>query len=239
MYREIKKKKLILDNRKPYSKEITKYLAELDVVDLAYTSFRLSGSSLTRNDITKIYRGEIITSAGLNEHARIEAYKNVLKEMNILAGRRYKLSEEVIVRLYRALTGKNPEPREGNPVIYEWSYNPPHWSEVGMRMDEMLERANTERPGMTNYVLRASEIHNEFLAIYPLTDENEEMARLLFYYYLMIKKYSVFTLGFNEIEYNSSITKYLQDGDISRFSDMAERSLYERLEIMLQITAKK
>lgn len=239
MYREIKKKKLILDNRKPYSKEISEYLAELDVVDLAHTSFRLSGSSLTRNEITKMCRGEIITSAGLNEHARIEAYKNVLKEMNILAGRRYKLSEEVVVRLYRVLTGRNPAPRESNPVIYEWSYNPPHWSEVGGRMDAMFEHANAERPAMTNYVLRASEIHNEFLAIYPLTDENEEMARLLFYYYLMIKKYGVFSLDLNEIEYNSLMAKYLKDGEASRFSHIAEHSLHKKLEIMMQITAKK
>lgn len=238
MYREIKKKKLILDNRKPYSKEVTKYLAELDVIDLVYTSLRLSGSALTRSDIAKLYQGEIIASADLSDHARVEAYKNVLHEMNTLASRRYKLSEEVIVRLYRMLTAKNAKPRENNPVIYEWSYNPPHWAEIGKHMEALLERANTEQPGMTNYVRRASEIHNEFLAIYPLAEENEEMARLLFYYYLMTKKFGVFALDFSEIEYNSMITKYLQDGDTSGFSDRAERSLYNKLEIMMQVTAR-
>lgn len=238
MYREIKKKKLILDNRKPYTKEAERYLAELDEIDLAYTSMRLSGSALTRAEIARIHNGEIIVSVGLDAHARVAAYRDVLAEMDALVKRRRKISEEVIFTLYQTLTGRNPLPRETNPVIYEWSYNPPYPSEIGKLMDVFAERANTERPDMTNYVLRATEIHHTFLAIYPLAEANEEMARLLFYYYLMTKGYCVFALDYSDREYNAAIAEYMKDGDLSPFAAMAEHALYNKLEMMMQVTAR-
>lgn len=239
MYREIKKKKLILDNRKPYTKEAERYLAELDDIDLAYTSMRLAGSALTRTEISQIHNGELVVSAGLDDHARVAAYRDVLAQMDALAKRRCKISEEVIFTLYQTLTERNPHRRENNPVIYEWSYNPPHPSEVGKLMDLFVERANTERADMTNYILRATEIHHTFLAIYPLAEANEEIARLLFYYYLMTKGYGVFALDYSDREYNAVIADYMKDGDLSPFAAMAERSLYKKMEIIMQVTAKK
>ncbi len=239
MYREIKKKKLILDNRKPYTKEAERYLAELDDIDLAYTSMRLGGSALTRAEISQIHKGELLVSVGLEEHARVAAYRDVLSQMDALAKRRSKISEELIFTLYQTLTERNPHPRKNNPVIYEWSYNPPHSSEVGKLMDLFMDKANTERADMTNYVLRATEIHHTFLAIYPLAEYNEEMARLLFYYYLMTKGYGVFALDYSDREYNAVMTQYMKDGDLSPFAAVAERSLYNKMEIIMQMTAKQ
>ncbi|MEG1583908.1 MAG: hypothetical protein RR361_02500, partial [Anaerovorax sp.] len=60
MFREIKKKIIILENRKPYTREILAYMEEFNMVDWIHSSLKLDGSSLSREAVSKILKGELI-----------------------------------------------------------------------------------------------------------------------------------------------------------------------------------
>lgn len=72
VYREIKKKKLILENRLPYSREITQMIGEMNLLDWIYTSLRLDGSQLSREAVGLLLEGEIAMEATLEEHAFVD-----------------------------------------------------------------------------------------------------------------------------------------------------------------------
>ena len=75
MYREIKKKKLILENRKPYRKEVSQFLDELNRVDWIYSSMRLDGNNLSRNSVERILKGEFLIDVSVKDHS----YKAIIR----------------------------------------------------------------------------------------------------------------------------------------------------------------
>ena len=127
MFREIKKKKLIIENRKPYNSDINNYITELNLIDMVYSTMKLDGSLLTRDHVSRIINGEFIINATLMDHAKVERYKAILNEMYSMNEMGYELNLQVLQKLYFLLTDNTKlEYRRTNPVLSQWSYNPPN-----------------------------------------------------------------------------------------------------------------
>ena len=62
VYREINKRKIILEKRKPYSRSVAGRINEMNVLDFVYTGMRLNGSVLTRENAAAMLAG-FVTSA--------------------------------------------------------------------------------------------------------------------------------------------------------------------------------
>lgn len=253
MYRELNRKRIILENRKPYSSDTTRLMAEMNLLDFAYTAMRLSGSSLTQKMVSEILQGVFFTEVSLKEHAKIERYKIVLAEMQSMCEMKNSLSPEITARLFRLLTGEEKAAfRKKTEITEEIAYLPPPASEIESRLTvlmnwiardgEVYESANpfetedlAEAP--SNFILRAAYLHNRFIALCPYEKENLEMARVLMYYYLMYKGYPVFALNFSRQEYCDAISVYLKKGEIEPFYSGLSRSIFNKTEILMQLTA--
>ena len=103
MYREIKKKVLILKNRKPYSREISDYIDEMNRTDWISSCLRLSGTPVSKENVEKIGKGELLVDVSLKTHQFIHRYADVIKEMQSMADMGSDLSQISLNRLYKML----------------------------------------------------------------------------------------------------------------------------------------
>ncbi|MBE6029975.1 MAG: Fic family protein [Clostridiales bacterium] len=253
MYRELNKKRIIIERRKPYKDNIVEFLKELDTVDVLYTSAKLDGSTITRDMITGMLKGAFYTDVSLMEHAKVQRYREVIEELYNMSRMKIGLSQPVMTHIYSRIMDKPVNDyRDCNPVVYEWDYNPPHPREIIGQLHTLvnwIERDGAEydivnpmetsdlQDEPSNFVLRAAYLHNRILEIYPYNEGNSEFARFVMYYYLISKGYPVFELLFSESEYNEAVAEYLASGNIGPFYQGLMQSLMAKMELIMTLTA--
>ncbi|QHI71324.1 Fic family protein [Aminipila terrae] len=241
MYQDILKKSLILDSRKPYSIGIRKQIKEMDLCELLYTSLHLDGSIIKKEQIKPILAGKVVAEATLNDHMAIENYINTLSVMENFIDLKSDISLKIMEDLHNVSCGVTETLwRKSNPVLYTLDYNPPHWQDVKEKIEEFIKwtyRADEELEG--NKLLKAAYLHNKIIEIYPFEYNCESTARLIMYYSLLRDGYPVFELRLSETEYNTSILEYLKHRKIEPFYKAVERGIYNKLDVLLQITEEE
>jgi Fic family protein len=237
VYREIKKKKLILDNRKPYRKEVSQFLDELNRLDWIYSSMRLDGSNLSRASVERILKGEFLIDVSVKDHSTISNYKNVIDQIYDMVEMDFYLNEKYLFKLYQTLTNETEsEYRKFNPVLRMISYNPPHFYEIEEQM-ELLFNWLHSGASETNPIEKAAYLHNKLIEIYPYKTDSEAMARIAAQYHLIRNGLPPILWNISEQEYYDAIHLYLKNENIQPIYDVLERGVFNKLEIMMQLTA--
>lgn len=237
MFREIKKKKLILENRKPYTQEATEYIEEMNLVDWIYTSMRLEGRAVSKVSVQRIIKGDFLIDVTVNDHAAVGDYQEAIKLAYDMADMGIELDEKYLYKFYEILA--NPpktEYRRTNPILLMLDYIPPHPSEIEEQM-EILFQWMDSNDFDNNPILRAAYLHNKLVEIYPFETHSESVARMAVYYELLKNGYPPILLNLSESEYYSAIRSYLKKEEIQPLYEPLERGVYNKLEIMMQLTA--
>ena len=256
VYREINKRKIIIENRKPYSRSVTERINRMNLLDFIYTSMRLSGCAATREMIEAMMNGEIFSDMSLGEHARTLRYRQLLSEMQSMCEMRTSLSLDVIARIYCIITGEDEMKfrDRDDTTEFGYDYNPPDAAEIDIRLKVLLnwigrdggvyENQNalvtddlSEAP--SDFILRAAYLHNRFIEICPYKEDNAEIARAIMYYYLMYKGHGVFALDISTEDYLEDIMIFLKSGDVTPFYKVLECSLDEATKKLMEITAEQ
>lgn len=239
MYREIKKKKIILENRLPYTREVSQLIGEMNILDWVYTSLRLDGSPLSLEAVRLMLSGEITMEATLEEHAFVDRLVQAIKRAQSLASFNSEIDFNLINKFYSLITGiQEPHFRKGNPVLISLSYTPPHAHEVKEQMDILLNWLATDKEE-NNLLRKACLLHHRFLEIYPFECYSEVMARFLFYYVLLLEGYPTFSISLTESAYNDTLSTFFRKEDIDPFYDVVERCLLHKMEVLMQLTQKE
>lgn len=237
MFREIKKKKLILENRKPYTLEAAEYIEELNLVDWIYTAMRLDGSSIAKTNVQRILKGEFLINVSVKDHSLVGIYQNAIRFAYDMAELDIDLNEPYLFRFYQILAEPlKQEYRRTNPVLFMLEYNPPHPSEIEEQMDILFQWLG-EADFQSNPILRAAYLHNKLVEIYPFETHSEAVARMAMYYELIRNGYPPAMLSLSESEYYAAIKSYLKKEEIQPLYEPLERGIYNKLEIMMQLTA--
>lgn len=238
MFREIKKKKLILENRRPYTREAVNYIDEMNLTDWIYTSMKLDGSTISKLNVQKIVKGEFITDVTVNDHAAVSNYEKAIRLAYDMSEMDIELNEKYLFRFYQLLADPETlEYRRTNPVLVMMDYNPPHPSEIGEQIDILFQWVR-ENDFENNSILKAAYIHNKIIEVYPFETHSEAVARMAMYYILIENGYPPVQLNLSEQEYYSAIRGYLKKEDIQSIYEPLERGVYNKLEIMMQLTAE-
>jgi Fic family protein len=236
MYREIKTKQTILDNRKPYSSETNAYIQEMNLLDWIQSSMRLDGSTLGRAEIRMILNGEYIRDASLTDHVLVERYKELIKSANDMLAMSYTLNKEMILGFHQKLMGDGASRyRTMNPVLVSLNHNPPHPSEIQEQMELLMNWFYSDDMEKTP-LMKAVCLHLRLIEIYPFDKYSEAIARSSMYYYLMEKGLCPFEIKMTDQEYNIAVIQYLQREDIEPFYMEAEKSLLNKMEVLVQLT---
>ncbi|WP_164914349.1 Fic family protein [Aminipila luticellarii] len=238
MYQQILEKKLILDSRKPYSTEVRKQIKEMGRCDLIYTSLHLDGSPIKKEQLQRILQGDVVPEVTLNDHVAIERYLDTLTLMENLMGMESDVSLKVIEELHGMSCGTDRTVwRKSNPILYTLDYNPPHWQEIREKMEQFIKWSyQAEEKLAGNILLKAAYLHHKMIEIYPFEQNSESTARLVLYYSLLRDGYPIFELRLSESEYNTSIIEYLKHKNIEPFYKAVERGIFNKLDVLLQMT---
>lgn len=237
MFREIKKKKLILENRKPYTNEIAAYIDEMNLVDWIYTCMRLEGSDLGRESVQRVVKGEFIIDIPLSEHGNVANYHETIKLAYDMADMGIELNEKYLFRLYQQLVKPEKlEYRRTNPVLFTWGYNPPHPSEIDEQMDIFFRWINQE-DCQGNPLLRAVYFHHKLMEIYPFDMASEAVARMAMYYELICSGYPPILLELSEQDYHEALRDFFKNEKIQPVYDAVEKGMYSKLEMIMQLTS--
>ncbi len=236
MYREIKKKHLILENRKPFPPEIESYMRETSFHNWIDSSMRLDGSLVCRQDVLRIMKGEFVVSVNVIEHSQIQNYREAIREIYLSVDMKNELDEKLLEQLYCILFPKEEEIyRSNNPVLFELRYNPPHFKEIREQMELLFDWLNENKT--ENPIRTASYLHHKIVEIYPFGFRSKAMARMALLYILVQNGFPPIALSVSETEYNETLQCYLKNEEIEPFYQVVERGVYNQLEIMLQLTA--
>jgi Fic family protein len=237
MYREIKKKKLILDNRKPYSREASDFMKEMNTIDWIHSTLLLDGIMTPRANIGRIVKGEFVTDCTISEHLMIRHHCDVIKLAFELSEMRISMDIAHIFKLYAAMINQeNPGFRTTNPVLRAWDYIPPHFNEIEEQMDILIKWFNADDLDL-NPLQKAVLFHFKFLEIYPFEHYSESMARALLQYELIRNGYPPVQLQLNEQDYNLAVMNYIKREDAGSFYDGLLSCIYNKLEVFMQLTA--
>lgn len=238
MFREIKKKQIILENRKPYSAEICGRIQEINRVDWIYSSMRLDGSALTRGEVEIIMKGGFIESANLNEHALIEKYCSLCKTADNNLSMSSSLNMEMILNFQQKLSGSSTSGyRKDNPVLAHLNYIPPHPTEIEEQMGLLMDWFYSKDEDMErDPILKAVSLHNRIIEVYPFDVFSEATARAAMYYYLLEKGYPTFEINMSKQEYENAIAEYIQRENLEPLRAAAERGIFNKMEVLMWLT---
>jgi len=241
MFREIKEKLKQFEARKPFDREIIGEIEALNATDWAYSCLNLSGSQITKETVSRIVSGKFVIEATVEEHSLIERHEDTLKEAISLLEMDNDLTESVFRRLCGKLMPEGEfEYRRGNPVILTFGFNPVYSKDIQVEIKELFRWLYSDDASSEinkNEILKAAYLHNRFIEIYPFEEFTEEMASVVMYYYLMQKGYPPFAIRFSQQEYYRSVSAYLKKNDIAPFYNSIERSIYNKMEVLLQMTS--
>ncbi len=239
MIREIRKKMVVLSNRSPFPHQTKEYINHIERVDWIYMNVRLDGSPLTRQNVESILDGEIVPSGRIMDHIFIERLDKLRKYMYQFEGMRTSISSSLTGRFAGILGGDEEricEYRKSTPTLMEYSYTPILPVEIPEKFERLLNIAN-RREEFDNPFMKAAQLHNGFLAIYPYGENDLTAARALMEYYLIEQGYPMVPLSLSETEYNMSFIHYLKTGDSTPLAEHLTKAVYDRLELMIQLTA--
>jgi len=246
MYSEIQRKLTLVQSRKPYEDRLTRFLKETDQTDWIFSCLRLSGSALTRESVQKILKGELVTDVALADHLKLHNYVDAMKRLDGMREMQYDLlSHSGMKKLYQAVYDEEPQYRRRDPVLHQWDHLPPHFTELEEQMsllysqvDDWKDGAELSDGSRSNPLLQACCLHMRLLEVYPFGEETEDLARFALLYEMTRAGFPVTVISMSEQEYNICIMDYLKTGDIRPFYRAMERAVYNKLEVILQITAE-
>lgn len=240
---DIKKKMVILSNRMPFSAEIKSYFADIERQDWLKANIKISGSSMTDNQIEMMACDEICLNLPVSEHVRARRISDLLEDMYGFIRMQRSLDLNLIDCMYRIISGTETyrSYRKRSTLLREIEYTPPMPSEIPQKMQQLAsEIINAGDTGRFSEKVfeNAALIHNRIVEIcpYPYNESNKLLARAAASYYLMCKGFPAVTVNLKEQEYNSAIVNYIKKGNSCDMVNAWIQAVHERIKLMIQLT---
>jgi len=236
MFREIRKKLVILGNRRPFREHVQAHLDELDEREWIYMNMRLSGRNLSPKQIDRILDGKCILEATIEDHMLINQMTDAKEYIEKRAAKGYNVTLKAIKEIHELVTSETETDfRKSSPVLFQYNFTPLAPDCIENAMEELVAFARDE-DGDVNFVEKAVQVHNRFIEIYPYREGNEYVARLLMYLILLLNGVPVSPLELSEQEYNDCIIEYLKKGSHEAMTTAVLEAILAKLELMIQLT---
>lgn len=235
VYKEIKKRQMILQGGKPYAKETAEMLRAQTTLHWVWSDFVLDGSLLTKEETERLLQGELLPNASLQEHSRAAFCEEMIHCMGDLLRLEIDLDLKTLNKLYGYYNGtQSAEYRSENPVLPQLNYAPLHFKEIEAEMKKLFYWSfSKEAPD--NVLELSAILHNRIAEIYPYGADSFAMARTAAQYTLMRNGLPAVFWDLKEQEYYGLMRPYMEKKDILPMYRFLERSVYNRQEVLLQL----
>jgi Fic family protein len=200
LLKKIDENKKRIDNHRPLKKEEIKELDSYFRIGTTYSSNALEGNTLTISE-TKVILEDGLTVGGkpikdyyeATGHAK--AYDYMLE---IARSENFSFTEEMVCKLHKLFYNNLDSEQAGNyrdhqVFITGTQYLPPEYTDVPMKMKELVDKLNEDEKELHPVIL-ASYAHRRLVDIHPFTDGNGRTARLLMNLILVNKGYQIISI---------------------------------------------
>ncbi len=235
MQQDLKEKLDLYKKYRPDSPTYAAWEEESMLWGWLFSCMIFRGTPLEKGQIVSILRGEILENIPLEHYGFLHRYRDVYRDIRSSLEMKASLNSGMLSRYYSILFQRPAEFRANNPVVYEWSYNPPHFKEVPEQMD-LLFRRSAQNRSEADPLNRAAATHLGILEVYPYGDDSVTMAGVGLLYALMESGLPAGYLFASEQEYNQQIAAYLRTGSGEAFRQMLGRSIINRLDVLIQVS---
>ena len=238
MLREIRKKMVILRNRIPFPQQVKDHLNEVEYREWIHGNLRLSGTSLTEEQIDAILNEEVILQAAVEDYLRIERLGELRSYIYRLTDMGAVLSTQIIRDMHAILTGRKQEEfRRGGIMMESYGrYNPLIGTDIPEAMTDVVRYAVRKEDG-ENPFEKAAKVHHRMIEIYPFQDENETLALAVLYYILAEAGFPMAMISLTAEEYRHMVKSCLDGGSSAPLARLLESAVLHRFEVMMELTA--
>lgn len=208
MLREIRKKLVILGNRKPFKKETMELVIDLQKKNWLAMNMRLEGRQITEKDLDDILAGGL-PNLLVDDYVALRDLEWLYDKMILWQKDDYRLTSAMLNHMYQVISGEeSTEYRKSASAILEWSYTPRPMSplDISRGIDEITDY---EYERSYDPVAQAIKIHNQILRLMPYKAFNQIIARAAMLYYLMSREMPLVSFSLKEEEYNEILSREL------------------------------
>ncbi|MBI5399841.1 Fic family protein [Candidatus Saganbacteria bacterium] len=201
LFKEIDRKKALIDQARPLPAIILDKLTEYLDIEWTYNSNAIEGNTMTRQETMLILKeGLTISGKSMREHLEVTNHKNAIDYLAELLTKVEPITQKDVKRIhFLVLEGINNENagkyRSVEVYISGTTYLPPKPAEVPELMLD-FSKWLVERQELQDLhpVKLAAEAHYKFVTIHPFIDGNGRTARLLMNLILMKYGYPIAVL---------------------------------------------
>lgn len=207
------------------------------MLNFATSNAQLSGNSLSREEIQKIFEGRVSADCSLNDLLSVVGTRDAMNYVKDCVLEKKPLSQNIIRSIHGLLMVSMPDEKgkyRRVKVMIQGAENDPVWLDLmEPRMNDLLN-INTQRKKVMHPVERIARFHLEFMNIHPFSDGNGRTGRILMNLELMQNGYPPIEIRMDQKkEYEAAIRTYYSKHDaepmVRLISDNLEESLEKQL----------
>lgn len=239
-FKNIDKKKTMLDEKRPIPSETLKSLRENYILEWTYNSNAIEGNTLTLVETKVVLEGITVGGKSMREHLEAINHKEAILFLEDLVKNNSSLNEFDIKSVHnivlRGIDSKNAgKYRNENVIISGAKHIPSDSILVSEKMEKLILRYNG---WCVRYhpIIVAALLHGEFVKIHPFIDGNGRTARLLMNFEIIKNGYPPIIIK-NEIrlQYYELLDKAHTTGDYTDFIKLVAKAAEESLDLYLKV----
>ena len=185
--------KRLIDDYRPFSKNLANSLHEKLIVEWTYNSNAIEGNTLTMSETKVVLEGITIGGKSMIEHLETINHKEAILFIEKLVSNQEKLTEwnlrNIHTLVLNGIDNNAGTYRKENVLISGAKHIPPKHYELNTLMQKMIVEYHSEWIKL-HPIVRAIILHGEFVKIHPFVDGNGRTARLLLNFELIKNGYT-------------------------------------------------
>ena len=185
--------KKLIDDYRPFSKNLANSLREKLIVEWTYNTNAIEGNTLTMSETKVVLEGITIGGKSVIEHLETINHKEAILFIEKLVSNQEKLTEwnlrNIHTLVLKGIDNNAGTYRKENVLISGAKHMPPKHYELNTLMQKMIVEYHSEWIKF-HPVVRAIILHGEFVKIHPFVDGNGRTARLLLNFELIKNGYT-------------------------------------------------
>lgn len=240
MFKEVEKKKILLDLKRPLAPITVSSIREKLLLDWTYNSNAIEGNTLTLIETKVVLEGITIGGKTMREHLEVINHKEAILYVEEIVQKQEALSEWQIQSIHHlVLKGINDAYagvyRKEDVIIAGAKHVPPSHMMLKDEMEYFM-RWYREEGKRINPVERAARVHVDFAKIHPFIDGNGRTARLLLNLELMKEGYPpIIIRNENRVEYYNALDLAHTKGENDKFIMLVVDELNRSIDLYLEL----
>ncbi|MBR0482219.1 MAG: Fic family protein [Firmicutes bacterium] len=225
----------------PKNPEFRTWMQQSDQWSWIYSILRIRGEKVHKTAVAKMIQGSLDEEITLHSYAMADNFRNVYQDMVSYISMSTDLELKMVCRWTKMLLRLDQDVpdseifRKNRNVVYEWDLIPESEENVPGKFKELIKEYKLSGIDRKDPLRRAVKLHLEINKLYPFGEETTLISMAVLMFSLLELGYPLPQLSFDDREYNKMMAEYVENGDTQYFKDVLEKSIYNRLDAVVNL----